>query len=155
MPSSQYDAALDALVLASRAVVGIAARSIPEWADVSLVQFRALVLLERDGELKAGALAEQLNVSPSTVTGLCDRLTARNLVERALGADNRREVMVRLSPSGKALVDSCIAARRVEIARILAKIPAGQLEGMIAALTAFAEAAGESPDQAWSAGWRR
>ena len=155
MASSQFDAALDSLVVASKALVGIAARSLPDWADVSLVQFRALVLLDRDGAVRAGTLAELLNVSPSTVTGLCDRLTARNLVERSLASDNRREVVVRLSPTGKALVDSCIAARRLEIARILERIPAAQLEGMIAALNAFAEAAGESPDQAWSAGWKR
>ena len=154
MPPSDFDAALDALVLASRAVVGIAARSLPEWADVSLVQFRALVLLERDGALNAGALAEQLHVSPSTVTGLCDRLEARGLVVRALGSESRREVVVQLSPVGKALVDTAIAARRLEMARILERIPPDELRGMTTALTAIAAAAGESPEQAWSAGWR-
>ena len=154
MPQSHFDAALDALLLASRAVVGIAARTLPEWADVSLVQFRALVLLERDGPLKPGTLAEQLDVSPSTVTGLCDRLVARNLVARSLGSESRREVMVELTPTGKALVDSAIAARRLEMARILERIPAKQLQGMTKALNAIAEAAGESPEQAWSAGWK-
>jgi DNA-binding MarR family transcriptional regulator len=152
--SSEFDAALDALVLASRAVVGIAARTLPDGTDVSLVQLRALVLLEQDGHLKAGTLAELLNVSPSTVTGLCDRLTARGLVERALGTDNRREVVVRLSPAGKELVETAIAARRLEMAGILEKIPTSQLQGMVDALTAFVQAAGESPEQAWSSGWR-
>lgn len=154
MPATRFEAALDALVQASRAVVGIAARSLPESVDVSLVQFRALALLQRDGRLTAGTLAELLQVSPSTVTGLCDRLTARNLIERAPGSDNRREVVVRLSPAGKALVDGCVAARRDEMRRILGRIPGSQLDGMIAALTAFVEAAGESPEQSWSAGWR-
>jgi hypothetical protein len=54
------DGALDALILASRAVVAVAARSLPPWADVSLVQFRALVLLQRHGSLKPGRLAELL-----------------------------------------------------------------------------------------------
>ena len=153
MPSTDFDAALDALVLASRAVVAIAARSLPDGADVSLVQLRALVLLERDGQLRAGTLAELLNVSPSTVTGLCDRLAARGLIERSLAADNRREVVVRLSPAGKELVDTVIAARRLEMARILEKIPPSELTGMTTALTAFVAAAGESPEQAWSAGW--
>jgi DNA-binding MarR family transcriptional regulator len=151
--SSHFDAALDALVLASRAVVGIAARTLPEGADVSLVQLRALVLLERDGELKAGTLADLLNVSPSTVTGLCDRLTARGLVERSAARENRREVVVRLSAAGRELVEEAIAARRLEMARILEKIPASQLRGMVETLTAFVEAAGESPEQAWSSGW--
>jgi DNA-binding MarR family transcriptional regulator len=146
--------ALDALLLASRAVVGIAARTLPEWADVTLVQFRALVLLERDGQLKAGALAEHLNVSPSTVTGLCDRLMARNLVEREVASENRREVVLKLSSTGKALVDCAIANRRLEMARILETIPPEHLGGMVTALNAFSAAAGESPEQAWSAGWK-
>jgi DNA-binding MarR family transcriptional regulator len=154
VPQSDFDSALDALLLASRAVVGIAARTLPESADVSLVQFRALVLLERDGPLKPGTLAEQLAVSPSTVTGLCDRLVARNLVVRQSGSTSRREVVVDLSPTGKAFVDSAIAARRLEMARILERIPARQLQGMTKALNAIAEAAGESPEQAWSAGWK-
>ena len=153
MPTSEFDAALDALILASRAVVAVAARSLPPWADVSLVQFRALVLLERHGTLKPGALAEQLEVSPSTVTGLCDRLAARHLIVRHAGEENRREVVVELSPTGKALVDSAIAARRLEMAHILERIPARDLRGMTKALLAIAEAAGESPEQAWSAGW--
>lgn len=153
-PASDFDEALDALLLASRAVVGIAARSLPEWADVSLVQFRALVLLERDGPTKPGALAELLDVSPSTVTGLCDRLVTRGLILRELGPESRREVVVQLSPTGKALVDSAIAARRLEMARILERIPARQLRGMTSALNAIAGAAGESPEQAWSAGWK-
>jgi DNA-binding MarR family transcriptional regulator len=153
VPSSDFDAALDALILASRAVVAVAARSLPPWADVSLVQFRALVLLERHGTLKPGALAEFLEVSPSTVTGLCDRLSSRRLIVRQPGSENRREVVVELSPTGKALVDSAIAARRLEMARILERVPAGDLQGMTKALIAIAEAAGESPEQAWSAGW--
>ncbi len=153
MAASEFDGALDALILASRAVVAVAARSLPPWADVSLVQFRALVLLERHGSLKPGTLAELLEVSPSTVTGLCDRLTARHLIVRQPGAGNRREVVVELSPTGKALVDSAIAARRLEMARILERIPARDLQGMTKALLAIAEAAGESPEQAWSAGW--
>lgn len=80
---SSFDAATEAVLLASRAVVAIAARSLAAWAEVTLVQFRALVLLDRDGTLSAGRPAELLVVAPSTVTGLCDRLIAKRLVERA------------------------------------------------------------------------
>ncbi len=152
---SSFDAATDAVLLASRAVVGIAARSLPAWADVTLVQFRALVLLDRDGALNAGRLAELLAVSPSTVTGLCDRLMARNLVAREARPSNRREVVVTIAPLGKTLVDSAISARRKEIARILAKVPPDKLEGMVEALGAFVEAAEDTPDQPWSSGWGR
>ena len=150
---ARFDAAIDAMLLASRAMVGIAARSLPEDADVTLVQFRALVLLNRDGALNAGRLAELLAVSPSTVTGLCDRLIAKGLVAREPRATNRREVVVTLAQAGKELVDSAVAARRKEIARILEKVAPADLEGMVEALSAFAEAAEDTPAQVWSAGW--
>ena len=153
MQRSRFDAATDAVLLASRAVVGIAARSLPDGADVTLVQFRALVLLQHDGTLNAGRLAELLAVSPSTVTSLCDRLLSKQLIERAPGTTSRREVMVALAPLGTTLVDTAIAARRREIARILARIPPDQLDGMVEALNMFAEAAEETPAQAWSSGW--
>jgi DNA-binding MarR family transcriptional regulator len=150
---ARFDAAIEAMLLASRAMVGIAARSLPEDADVTLVQFRALVLLNRDGASNAGRLAELLAVSPSTVTGLCDRLIAKGLVAREPRATNRREVVVTLAPAGKELVDSAVAIRRKEIARILAKVAPADLEGMVEALSAFAEAAEDSPAQVWSTGW--
>ena len=141
------------MLLASRAMVGIAARSLPEDADVTLVQFRALVLLNRDGALNAGRLAELLAVSPSTVTGLCDRLIAKGLVDRETRATNRREVVVTLAPAGRELVESAVAIRRKEIARILAKVSPADIEGMVEALSAFAEAAEDTPAQVWSTGW--
>jgi DNA-binding MarR family transcriptional regulator len=150
---ARFDAAIDAMLLASRAMVGIAARSLPEDADVTLVQFRALVLLNRDGALNAGRLAELLAVSPSTVTGLCDRLIAKGLVAREPRATNRREVVVTLAPAGKQLVDDAVATRRKEIARILAKVAPTDLEAMVEALRAFTEAAEDSPAQVWSSGW--
>lgn len=141
------------MLLASRAMVGIAARSLPENADVTLVQFRALVLLNRDGALNAGRLAVLLAVSPSTVTGLCDRLIAKGLVARETRATNRREVVVTLAPAGKELVETAVATRRKEIARILAKVAPADMESMVEALSAFAEAAEDTPPQVWSTGW--
>jgi len=144
---SHFDAATDAVLLASRAVVGLAARSLPEWADVTLVQFRALVLLDRDGALKAGRLAELLAVMPSTVTGLCDRLVSKGLIGRATSPANRREVVVTLTASGKTLVDAAMAARREEIARILARISPELLDGMVEALSLFTDAADQDPQK--------
>lgn len=149
-----FAAATDAMLRASRAVVGIAARSLPEGADITLVQLRALVLLDGHGQLNAGKLAELLGVSPSTVTGLCDRLAAKDLIVRAQPLGNRREVVVRLAPSGQTLVETATSARRRALARVLERVPVEMLDGMVEALTAFAEAAGESPLPAWAAGWR-
>ncbi|MGZ6975501.1 MAG: MarR family transcriptional regulator, partial [Acidimicrobiia bacterium] len=58
----------DAVLLASRALVGVAARSLAEVEDeVTLPQFRALVVLAT-ADRNLGDLAEALDVHPSTAT---------------------------------------------------------------------------------------
>ena len=67
----------DAVLRASRALVGVAARSLAEVEDdVTLPQFRALVVLAA-GERQLGELAEALDVHPSSATRLCTRLDRR------------------------------------------------------------------------------
>jgi DNA-binding MarR family transcriptional regulator len=134
----------DAVLLASRALVAVASRSIAAIDDtVTLPQFRALVVLERDGgSCNVGTLAQELRIHPSTATRLCDRLVAKGLVRRDVHAADRREVTVALTGSGARLVDRATERRRVEIAAIMENVPHAQRRGVVEALTAFRQAAG-------------
>jgi DNA-binding MarR family transcriptional regulator len=144
----------EAVLVASRALVGVAARSLAETEDtVTLVQYRALVLLAVRGETNVGALAEALGVHQSTATRLCDRLVKRGLVERGSPPESRREVVVSLTRAGHALLQSVTAKRRAEIDAIMARLPAKQRAAITEALLLFADAAREAPDDAWKLGW--
>jgi DNA-binding MarR family transcriptional regulator len=145
---------VDAVLTASRALVGISARSLAAIeSDVTLPQYRALVVLAERGEQTVSSLAEALDIHPSTATRLCDRLTGKDLLYRAESPTSRREVAVGVSPAGRALVGSVTRRRRAEIARIVRRMPAGTRPHLVAALEAFADAAGEVPDEAWKLGW--
>src|SRR3954466_4198863 len=98
------DSATDAVLVASRALVGIAARSLAAVEDiVTLVQYRALVLLASRGEMNVGALADALGLHQSTATPLCDRLVTKGLVDRHHSEESRREVLIGLTPEGENL----------------------------------------------------
>jgi DNA-binding MarR family transcriptional regulator len=141
-------------MVASRALVGVAARSLAETEEtVTLVQYRALVLLAARGETNVGALAEALAVHQSTATRLCDRLVKRGLVERRSPPESRREVLVSLTRAGHALLGSVTAKRQAEIDGIMARLSAKQRAAVADAFVAFADAAGEAPDDAWRLGW--
>lgn len=143
----------DALVVASRALVGVAARSLAGVdTEVTLPQFRALVVLAA-GPRRVGELAEVLGVHPSTATRLCDRLVERRLVRRAVDRSNRRETIITLSARGRSVVDRVTTARRREIRPIVERIPPHLREPAVAALVAFATAAGEPAPEAGSLGW--
>lgn len=144
----------DAVLVASRALVGVAARSLAATEDtVTLVQYRALVLLATRGELNVGHLAVALDIHQSTGTRLCDRLIAKGFVARHVSANNRREVLVELTAKGRALIKSVTERRRREIKRILTKLRPAQQSAIFDALTLFADAAGEVPEDAWKLGW--
>lgn len=139
------DAVTDAVLLSSRALVAVASRSIAAFDEaVTLPQFRALVVLDRDdGGVNVGVLASELRIQPSTATRLCDRLARKGLARRVIDPGNRREVMIVLTDVGRSLVREVTERRRKEIALIMAKVPAAKRAAIIEALTAFRLAAGE------------
>ena len=154
MQERSIEEVTDAVLSASRALVAVAARSLAAATeDVTIPQYRVLVVLCGRGPSGMGALAEALAVSPSTATRLCDRLVRSELVERRPREENRREVEVAASPAGRRLVARVTRRRRTEIARIVGEVPHARRDAMVEGLRAFAAAAGELPDQAWASGW--
>jgi DNA-binding MarR family transcriptional regulator len=142
-------------MLASRAFVGLTARSLAAVeADVTLPQFRALVVLAVRGSLRSVDIAEELQVNPSTGTRMTDRLAAKGLVRRVRSTDDRRVVRLRLTREGHDIVEQVVGRRRTELERIVAETAGVWQPAVTAALTAFAAAAGEMPEQEWWMGWR-
>lgn len=72
-------------------------------------EFDVLSALRRSGppyHLSPGALVTQTMVTSGTMTNRIDRLEARALVQRSPAPDDRRSVLVRLTPEGRARVDA-------------------------------------------------
>jgi DNA-binding MarR family transcriptional regulator len=145
---------VEALILASRALVAVAARSVAGAAtEVTLPQYRALVVLASRGPQRGVDLAAELGVNPSTATRLIDRLVKADLVDRRPVRDDRRALLVHLRPAGRRLVAQVWRRRRAEVRRIVATMSPGQRAGAETALRAFADAAGELPEQSWWLGF--
>jgi len=140
------DAATQAFLVASRALVGVAARSLAGVDDVTLPQYRALVVLLRPSPVTVGDLATTLDIHRSTATRLCDRLERKGLVRRRAGAsEDRRETSVALTAKGRRLVDRVTEHRVRDIHTIASWMSPADRRRAIVGLTAFAVAAGELP----------
>jgi DNA-binding MarR family transcriptional regulator len=138
------DAVTDAVLTASRLLVGVSARSIAAVADsITLPQFRLLVVLSTRGAVNMSVVAEQLDVNPSTATRMVDRLIAAGMVSRDTNPASRREVVVQLTAAGGDLVGRVTRLRRKEIAAIVARMPGKHRQELVDALEAFTEAGGE------------
>jgi DNA-binding MarR family transcriptional regulator len=154
-PGSDDDRELvDAFISASRALVAVAARSLADLGDdVTLPQFRALVVLRSRGPQRAADLAGLLEVTPSTASRMVERLVRKHLVRRSGAQDDRRAVRVHLTETGSEVVSQVTDRRRGEIERILEQMPSRGRRNLAVALRAFADAAGEVPEQDWALGW--
>jgi DNA-binding MarR family transcriptional regulator len=148
------DELVDTVLAASRALVAVAARSLAAAGDeVTLPQYRALVVLAVQGPQGTAELAAALAVNPSTATRMCDRLVRKGLVRRHRQAGDRRAVRIALTATGRDLVAGVSRQRRAELARLLGALPPEEHEPVIAAFRAFAAAAGELPPPGAALGW--
>jgi DNA-binding MarR family transcriptional regulator len=126
---------------ASRALVGVAARSLADLDDVTLPQYRALVLVRSRSRTTVSDLARALGIHPTSATRLCDRLVRKRLVRRTPARHDRREIELHLAAAGRRLLDDVTRRRRRDLASIAGAMDAGAVEGAVHALTAFAQAA--------------
>lgn len=108
--------------------------------------FRLLAALRRSGppfQLNPSDLTRRyLNLTSGGTTGVINRLEKQGLVERVRQGDDRRTILVRLTPAGKKTIDKVMRAysetersfvdgmsddERTELMRLLRKL-VGQLE---------------------------
>jgi len=124
----------------------IVARSDPSRLDelatlgLTITQLRVLFLLRAEPDLSAGALAERLDVTPSTLTRIMDRLVRNALIERVPAKEDRRLVLHSLSDAGRELVEETERRYRAKMNRVLSRLNEQQVARLVEALRDLAEA---------------
>ena len=111
----------------SRLVDRVLAENFAKY-DIEAWMFDVMATLRRSGEpfeLAAGQLVRQTMVTTGAMTNRIDRMEQRGLVER-IAAEDRRKVIVRLTPKGLALVDEVIATHMETEQQILAGLTGSQ-----------------------------
>ncbi len=79
--------------------------------DLTFARYEALVLLSftSKGSLPLGKMGERLQVHPTSVTPIVDRLEAAGLVRRRPHPVDRRAVLAEITDAGRALVEVATA----------------------------------------------
>jgi DNA-binding MarR family transcriptional regulator len=75
-------------------------------------QFAALAKLAEVGETSQNQLGSLVAMDAATIKGVIDRLKARGLVELGAHSEDRRRLMVSLTPEGRETVDRLVPAAR-------------------------------------------
>jgi len=99
--------------------------------SVSLAHLNVLTLLEAEGPLSMSRLAEALDVSVASATGIVDRMEARDLVRRRHDTNDRRVVLVEPAPGAATLFEGIDARRRQGLESLLAKLSDDELSALL------------------------
>jgi DNA-binding MarR family transcriptional regulator len=133
----------DALLEVAGTLVGISIRGVAAGpVELTLVQHRVLVLIDRAGQASVTDVADQLGVNQSNASRHCGRLVDLGLVTRERASHDARTVELRLTPSGRRQVGAVRAARLEEIRSVLAQLEIANAGSVIDALRAFDRSAG-------------
>jgi hypothetical protein len=87
-----------------------------------------------------GKLAEALDVSVASATGIIDRMEQRGLVERGQQPDDRRVVLVQPTVAGLAVFSDLDTHRRAGVARLLERMTDAELAALLKGLRAMSAA---------------
>jgi DNA-binding MarR family transcriptional regulator len=118
---------------------------------LSMAQLHILYTVQRNGEMTMSRLADVLNVSLSNATGLVDRIEERGFIERTRVPEDRRIVLIRVTPAGARMLDEVDAISDDLLRSVLGRLSASQLGGVAKAVAdlrlALDAALGPQPDR--------
>ena len=115
------------------------------WKELDLTVTQLLVLfsLRETPGMPAGALAEDMRVTPPTVTGLVDRLVRMGLVRREEDTKDRRLVRNVLTEQGQEALGEVEREGRALLTQLFERLSAGDLARLMDSLEALLAAADE------------
>ena len=108
--------------------------------SLSIVHLHVLTVLECDGALSMGKVAEALDVSVASATGIINRMEQHGFVERGQKPDDRRVVLVRPTAAGLRVFSDLDEYRRASITRILDRLTDDELAAFLKGLRAMSAA---------------
>ncbi|MDI3471124.1 MAG: Transcriptional regulator, MarR family [Pseudolabrys sp.] len=120
------------ILRAARAIEAEVRERLRVGFDITLPQFDVMAALERkpDG-MTMTELSRFLMVSNGNVTGIVDRLVADRLVARQPGPEDRRAIVVRLTPKGASQFANMARAHEGWIDSLLSEFDVAEAEAVI------------------------
>ena len=109
--------------------------------DLTMVQFKIVLLLVFTGGMTSRGLADQLAVGPSAITQLVDRLVDQKLAMREPDESDRRVTWIRPTGKAKTLQDDLMQTSRPSLEEVLQGLAPKDIAIVRQALTLLIERA--------------
>ena len=101
----------------------ISSRQLISERGLTTPQLICLQHLQEQGPMTTGMLAQTVSLSPATVTGILDRLELRGLVTRERRPEDKRHVLVAVTPTGAAAAEAAPSRLANRFTHALARLP--------------------------------
>ena len=115
-------------------------------AGVDRQTYPLLTTLARLGPLPAARLAEEIGIDRSGASRYADRLQAAGLLDRSPDPQDRRSVLLCLTPAGSRLVQYLRKVLAGHLEQVISSWPPGQAEALIAGIALLINAPDPVPD---------
>lgn len=93
-------------------------------------QFFAMARLRERGELSQNLLGRMSAMDPATIQGVIKRLSERGHIDRLPDPNDRRRMILRLTPKGEKLIDSLLGAIEAATAQVLSPLSADEQKAL-------------------------
>ncbi|MDD4635940.1 MAG: MarR family transcriptional regulator [Dehalococcoidales bacterium] len=113
--------------------------SYEDWLslDLSIGQLKSLIYIRYRGKASHSELSKILNVTPSVVTGIIDRLESSGLVSRQVDEADRRVHWLTLTDQGEDLFNRFDLNSKNEISQVLSALSENELEALVNSFSCF------------------
>ena len=136
---------VEALELMTRAVVGLTMRSMEVLGgEVSVPQFRLLLVLSGLGRVPSSRLAAEMATGASSVTRLADKLEAAGLLVRGSDPRSRSVVTLEATQAGVDLVARVVGRRHELLGAVLDRMTPDERADAVRVARRFAGLAGDA-----------
>lgn len=96
--------------------------------NLTPAQFDVISTLGNMNGMSMGEIGEKTLITKGTLTGVIDRLIQKQLVVREIPSDNRRNVIVQLTPSGQQVFEQVFPAHISHLKGQFEKLDPSELE---------------------------
>ena len=106
--------------------------------SITQTQFLVLVAIHSRQKCAMNVLADSMQVSMPTISGIVDRLVKAGYVQRVAGLEDRRQVVVGLTPKGQKMIarfQVAVSTRWQEVLKGLSKVELNSFHQVVLKLT--------------------
>jgi DNA-binding MarR family transcriptional regulator len=112
--------------------------------SLSLIHLHVLSILGAEGPLPMSKLADQIDVSVASATGIVSRMEQRGLVERRHSDDDRRLVIVRATERGDHVLEVMARHRRIRLGKVVQHLTDEEIQAFLIGIQAMQRARAEA-----------